>query len=51
METYTKIAKAIEYIQANFKEQPDLDQIAEQVHVSPFYFQRLFTLWAGVSPK
>lgn len=51
MEAYTRIARAIEYIQANFKEQPDLDRVAEQVHLSPFYFQRLFTQWAGVSPK
>ncbi len=49
--TYERIAKAIEYIQANFKTQPSLEQIAESVHLSPFHFQRLFTQWAGVSPK
>lgn len=53
METlnYDRIAKAIEYIRANFKAQPTLEEIAEQVHISPFHFQRLFTEWAGTSPK
>eukprot|EP01132_Coremiostelium_polycephalum_P000254 gene254-335_t len=48
---YDRIAKAIEYIQLHFKSQPTLDQIAAQIHVSPAYFQRLFTEWAGTSPK
>lgn len=48
---YERIAKAIRYIRQNFKSQPDLDKIAEQVHLSPSHFQRLFTEWAGTSPK
>ena len=48
---YDRIAKAIEYIRDNFKAQPTLEEIAEQVHISPFHFQRLFTEWAGTSPK
>lgn len=48
---YNRIAQAIEYIQANFKSQPNLDEVAEKVHLSPSHFQRLFTEWAGVSPK
>ncbi|WP_103072579.1 bifunctional helix-turn-helix domain-containing protein/methylated-DNA--[protein]-cysteine S-methyltransferase [Aquimarina sediminis] len=48
---YSRIAEAISYIKANFKEQPSLNEIAETVHLSPFHFQRLFTDWAGVSPK
>lgn len=48
---YNRIAEAIGYIRTNFKEQPSLNQIAETVHLSPFHFQRLFTDWAGVSPK
>ena len=48
---YQRIADAIEYMQQNFKEQPDLDAVAQKVHLSPFHFQRLFTDWAGVSPK
>lgn len=48
---YHRIAEAIEFIKANFKEQPNLDEIAEQVHLSPFHFQRLFSEWAGTTPK
>jgi AraC family transcriptional regulator of adaptative response/methylated-DNA-[protein]-cysteine methyltransferase len=48
---YDRIAKAIDYIKTNFKEQPSLNDIAETVHLSPYHFQRLFTDWAGVSPK
>jgi len=48
---YTRIEQAIEYIQANFKSHPNLDEVAEKLHLSPFHFQRLFTDWAGVSPK
>jgi AraC family transcriptional regulator of adaptative response/methylated-DNA-[protein]-cysteine methyltransferase len=48
---YDRIAEAIGYIQTNFKTQPGLDEVAEQIHLSPFHFQRLFTEWAGVSPK
>lgn len=48
---YNRIAKAIEYIRLNYKKQPSLDEIAKEMGVSTFHFQRLFTEWAGVSPK
>ncbi|MFT4033935.1 MAG: methylated-DNA--[protein]-cysteine S-methyltransferase [Siphonobacter sp.] len=48
---YNRIAEAITYIKTHFKQQPNLDEVAEQVHLSPFHFQRLFTEWAGTSPK
>lgn len=48
---YARIAQAIDYIKANFKNQPSLDEIAESVHMSSFHFQRLFSEWAGTSPK
>ena len=48
---YQRIAGAIDYIKLNFKEQPNLDEVAEKVNLSPFHFQRLFTDWAGISPK
>jgi AraC family transcriptional regulator, regulatory protein of adaptative response / methylated-DNA-[protein]-cysteine methyltransferase len=48
---YQRIATAIEYINANFKAQPNLDEVAEKVNLSPFHFQRLFSEWAGTSPK
>ncbi len=48
---YYRIAKAIDYINEHFKEQPSLDTIASEIGISSFHFQRLFTQWAGVSPK
>ncbi|MEM8966952.1 MAG: methylated-DNA--[protein]-cysteine S-methyltransferase [Bacteroidota bacterium] len=48
---FDRIAEAIEYIQGNFKAQPSLDEVAEKIHVSPFHFQRMFSEWAGTSPK
>lgn len=48
---FYRIAEAIGYIRENFRRQPSLEEIAEKVHLSPFHFQRMFTQWAGVSPK
>jgi AraC family transcriptional regulator of adaptative response/methylated-DNA-[protein]-cysteine methyltransferase len=48
---YQRITEAINYIKVNFKSQPNLDEVAEKVNMSPFHFQRLFTDWAGISPK
>ena len=48
---FNRIEEAIGYIQTNFKAQPGLEEVAEKIHLSPFHFQRLFTEWAGVSPK
>ncbi len=48
---YERIEKAIGYIQRNFQNQPGLKEIAEYVELSPFYFQKLFKKWAGISPK
>ncbi|QHW00672.1 bifunctional transcriptional activator/DNA repair enzyme AdaA [Spirosoma endbachense] len=49
--TYQQIARAIEHLTAHFREQPSLSELAEKVNMSEFHFQRLFTEWAGVSPK
>ena len=48
---YDRIAEAIGYIKTNFKAQPGLEELAENIHLSTYHFQRLFTDWAGVSPK
>ena len=48
---YARVAQAIAYIRENFKNQPDLDEVAGRICLSPAHFQRLFTAWAGVSPK
>ncbi|PJZ27903.1 bifunctional helix-turn-helix domain-containing protein/methylated-DNA--[protein]-cysteine S-methyltransferase [Leptospira kmetyi] len=51
MDHYKKIASAIQFIEQHALSQPELDEIAQSVDLSPFHFQRLFTEWAGVSPK
>ena len=48
---YKRIAQAIEYIVAHHQNRPSLEEIAAAVHLSPYHFQRLFSQWAGVSPK
>lgn len=48
---YLRIEQAIRYLEENVQRQPELDEVAEIVHLSPFHFQRIFTEWAGISPK
>lgn len=48
---YDRIEKAIDYIVNNYTDQPGLCEIAEQINISEYHFQRLFTQWVGVSPK
>lgn len=51
MSDYERIARVIQYLSQNFKEQPNLSELAEVAGISMFHFQRMFTEWAGVSPK
>ena len=51
MSDYARIADAIRFIASQVTRQPTLDEIAAHVHLSPFHFQRLFSRWAGVTPK
>lgn len=48
---YRQIAKAIEYIAEYRGKQPSLAEIASHVELSEFHLQRLFSKWAGISPK
>ena len=49
-EDYHRIEKAIQFIEKNFKRQPNLDQMAQSVHLSRYHFDRVFKRWAGISP-
>lgn len=51
MTDYDRIAKAISFISDRVYCQPTLNEVAAHVHLSPFHFQRLFSRWAGVTPK
>src|SRR3990172_6508927 len=50
-EDYLRIEQAILYLENHYKEQPNLEQVAGNIGLSEYHFQRLFTRWAGVSPK
>jgi len=48
---YGRIEKALEYLDEHSSDQPSLSDVAEVVGLSEFHAQRLFTRWAGISPK
>lgn len=48
---YERIARAIRYLDAHWREQPSLADVARHVGLSASHFQRLFTRWVGISPK
>src|SRR5690348_6837134 len=48
---YAIVEAAIRFITANARKQPSLAEIAEHVGGSESYVQRVFTRWAGISPK
>ena len=48
---YQRIEKAIAFLTVHALEQPDLSQASRAVHLSEYHFQRIFTRWAGISPK
>ena len=48
---FHRIASAIEFIAANFREQPSLGRIAAAAAMSEYHFARVFRRWAGISPK
>jgi len=50
-EDYMRMAAAIRFIHEHRLEHPALEDIAAHLGLSPSHFQRLFTRWAGVSPK
>ena len=47
---YERVEEAIRYLEANFRQRPTLDEMASNLHLSKFHFQRLFKRWAGISP-
>jgi len=48
---YGRVAEAIRFLKDNWREQPSLGELAEHLGVSSFHLQKLFTRWAGISPK
>ena len=48
---YQRVEMAIQYLESEFQTQPPLGQVAENVGLSEYHFQRLFSRWVGISPK
>jgi AraC family transcriptional regulator of adaptative response/methylated-DNA-[protein]-cysteine methyltransferase len=48
---YARVERAISYLEENFRDQPELETVAEAVGLSTAHFQRMFKRWAGISPK
>ena len=48
---FDRIEQAILYLDEHSREQPSLADVASFVGLSESHFQRLFTRWAGISPK
>lgn len=51
MSDYARITQAIHFIRTHASTQPTLEDLAAHLRLSPFHLQRLFTRWAGTSPK
>ena len=51
MNDYERVANVIRFLDRHHTEQPDLTNLARAAGLSPFHFHRLFSTWAGVTPK
>src|SRR5688500_5124402 len=48
---YRVVSQVIEFLTENWRNQPSLEAIAARMHMEPTRLQKLFTRWAGLSPK
>lgn len=48
---YETVRRVIELITLDYREQPSLEAIAAELGQSPTQLQKVFTRWAGLSPK
>ena len=51
MNDYERIARVIRYLDESHVEQPDLATLAARLGLTQFHFHRLFSAWAGITPK
>jgi len=48
---FQRIEASIQFIEAHYRDEPSLGEIAASTGLSPFHFERLFKRWAGTTPK
>jgi AraC family transcriptional regulator, regulatory protein of adaptative response / methylated-DNA-[protein]-cysteine methyltransferase len=51
LDDYSKVCDVIAHVSENWRDQPSLDDLASRVRLTPDQLQRLFTRWAGLTPK
>lgn len=51
MNDYERIADIIRFLDQHQREQPSLETLAQHARLSRFHFHRLFSAWAGITPK
>jgi AraC family transcriptional regulator of adaptative response/methylated-DNA-[protein]-cysteine methyltransferase len=51
MNDYERVARIIRFLDAEHVSQPNLDDLSSRAGLSPYHFHRLFSRWAGVTPK
>lgn len=51
MDNYSRIADSLTWLAEHYLEQPTLAELAARAQLSESHFQKVFTQWAGVSPK
>ncbi|MEE8138562.1 MAG: methylated-DNA--[protein]-cysteine S-methyltransferase [Thermoanaerobaculia bacterium] len=51
LQDYRRVERAIRFLEANLNEQPSLEEMAAAVGLSQYHFHRLFSRWAGTTPK
>jgi AraC family transcriptional regulator, regulatory protein of adaptative response / methylated-DNA-[protein]-cysteine methyltransferase len=51
LDDYAKVCDVIAHVSENWRDQPSLDALAARVRLTPDQLQRLFTRWAGLTPK
>ena len=48
---YTRVERAIRFLEEHAERRPSLAEVSRSAGLSPAHFQRLFSRWAGISPK
>jgi AraC family transcriptional regulator, regulatory protein of adaptative response / methylated-DNA-[protein]-cysteine methyltransferase len=51
LDDYSKVKDVLSFITHNWRDQPSLEVIASHAKMNPDGMQRLFTRWAGLTPK
>ena len=51
LDDYGRVRDVLAYLTENWRDQPSLEVLAARAKMSPEMLQRLFTRWAGLSPK